>query len=158
MGMMEVLRLRCAVLSVAEHAHARDRAGDLLAARAQAAGHELVRRACVADDVGAVRRVLAECIADPGIQVVLAAGGAGFVRRHTVPEAASALLEQEVRGFGNLLHNLFFAEVGTSLVNQRALAGYANNTLVFCLPGATGACALAWDRIIAPQLAAPVFA
>lgn len=156
MGMMEALRLRCAVLSVA--GHARDRAGDVLAARAQAAGHEVVRRACVADDVGQVRQVMAACIADPGIQVVLASGGAGFVRRHTVPEAAGALLEQEVRGFGSLLHNLFFAEVGTSLVDQRALAGYANNTLVFCLPGATGACALAWDRIIAPQLTAPVFA
>lgn len=155
--MMEALRLRCAVLSVAASHGARDGAGDLLAARAQAAGHELVRRDCVGDDTDSVRRVLAECIADPGIQVVLSAGGAGFARRHTVHDAAAALIEQEVRGFGSLLHNLFFAEVGTSLVNQRALAGYANKTLVFCLPGATGACALAWDRIIAPQLATPVF-
>lgn len=155
--MMEALRLRCAVLSVAAGHTARDGAGDLLAARARAAGHELVRRDCVADDAADMRRVLAECIADPGIQVVLAAGGAGFARRNTMFDVAGGLLEQEVRGFGSLLHNLFFAEVGTSLVNQRALAGYANKTLVFCLPGATGACALAWDRIIAPQLVAPVF-
>jgi molybdenum cofactor biosynthesis protein B len=144
--MMEALRLRCAVLSVAGG----------LAARAQAAGHELVRRVRVADDAGSVRQALADCIADPGIEVVLGAGGAGFARRNTVSDVAAGLLEQEVRGFGSLLHNLFFAEVGTSLVNQRALAGYANKTLVFCLPGATGACALAWDKIIAPQLAVPV--
>jgi molybdenum cofactor biosynthesis protein B len=154
--MMEALRLRCAVLSVAANHSVRDGVGDLLAARAQAAGHELVRRDCVADDADSVRRVLADCIADPGIQVVLAAGGTGFARRNTMCDVANRLLEQEVRGFGSLLHNLFFAEVGTSLVNQRALAGYANQTLVFCLPGATGACALAWDRIIAPQLAVPV--
>ncbi|MBY0242918.1 MAG: molybdenum cofactor biosynthesis protein [Burkholderiaceae bacterium] len=155
--MMEALRLRCAVLSVATSHTTRDGAGDLLAARARAAGHELVRRDCVADDADGMRRVLAECIADPGIQVVLAAGGAGFARRNTMFEVTAGLLEQEVRGFGSLLHHLFFAEVGTSLVNQRALAGYANQTLVFCLPGATGACALAWDKIIAPQLVAPVF-
>ncbi|MRV73994.1 molybdenum cofactor biosynthesis protein [Duganella sp. FT92W] len=154
--MMEALRLRCAVLSVAASHTVRDGAGDLLAARAQAAGHELVRRDCVADDADSVRRVLADCIADPGIQVVLSAGGAGFARRNTVCDVATALLEQEVRGFGSLLHNVFFAEVGTSLVNQRALAGYANKTLIFCLPGATGACALAWDKIISPQLAMPV--
>ncbi len=155
MGMMERLGLRCAVLSVAGQG-GRDAAGDVLAARALAAGHALVRRVRVADDAGSVRRELAECIADPGIDLVLGAAGAGFARRDTLCDAADGLLEQEVRGFGSLLHNLFFAEVGTSLVNQRALAGYANRTLVFCLPGATGACALAWDRIIAPQLAAPV--
>lgn len=120
--MMEVPGLRCAVLSVTAGHTVRDAAGDLLAARAQAAGHELVRRVRVADDEGSARRALAECIADPGIQLVLAVGGTGFARRNTMHD----------------------------------VAGYANRTLVFCLPGATGACALAWDRIIAPQLKAPV--
>lgn len=157
MGMMEALRLRCAVVSVrGQRGVVRDSAAELLAARAAAAGHTVVRREIIVDEVDDARRVLSDCIADPEIQLVLSNGGSGFARRNTVPEAAAGLLEQEIRGFGNLLHQLFFTEVGTSLVQQRALAGYANNTLIFCLPGATGACALAWDLIIKPQLAMPM--
>ncbi|KQW87199.1 hypothetical protein ASC94_27725 [Massilia sp. Root418] len=154
--MPEAISLRCAVLSVSSpRGTGRDGAGELLAARAAAAGHSVVRRVCVGDDVGAVRRVLSDCIADPEIQVVLSSGGSGFVRRNAVPEAAAGLLEQEIRGFGDLLQHLAYSAVGSTIVQSRALAGYANGTLIFCLPGVVGACALAWDRIISAQLAAP---
>ncbi|MES2263201.1 MAG: molybdopterin-binding protein [Pseudomonadota bacterium] len=148
------ISLGCAVLSVSA-AHGDDRSGELLAARATAAGHAVVRRERVADDVEQLRRVFSDCIADPAIQVVLGSGGSGFVRRNAVPEAAAGLLEQEIKGFGRLLHQLSYAEVGSAIVHARALAGYANGTLIFCLPGAIGACALAWDCIISAQLAMP---
>lgn len=151
--MPDASSLRCAVLSVGgPRSPGRDGAGELLAARATAAGHIVVRRDSVTDDVGQVRQVLRDCIADPGIQLVLSSSGSGFVRRNAVPDAAAGLLEEEIRGFGNLLQQLAYTETGSTLVQQRALAGYANGTLIFCLPGAVGACALAWDRLIRPQL------
>lgn len=154
--MPETISLRCAVLSVSGPRSAgRDGAGDLLAARAAAAGHSVVRRVCVGDAVSDVRQMLSDCIADPEIQVVLTSGGSGFVRRNAVPDAAAGLLEQEIRGFGDLLQHLVYSAVGSTIVQSRALAGYANGTLIFCLPGVVGACALAWDRIISAQLALP---
>jgi molybdenum cofactor biosynthesis protein B len=152
----EVVSLCCAVLSVSGARSAgRDGAGELLAERAAAAGHRVVRRVYMADEASQVRQVLSDCIADPAIQVVLSSSGSGFVRRNTVPEAAAGLLEQEIRGFGDLLQHLAYIETGSTIVQSRALAGYANGTLVFCLPGVVGACALAWDRIIRAQLAVP---
>lgn len=155
--MADAISLRCAVLSVrSAHGEARDGAGELLAARAQAAGHSVVRRVCLGDGVDEVRSMLRDCIADPEIQVVLSSGGSGFARRNAVPDAAAGLLEQEIRGFGDVLQHLVYSAVGSTIVQSRALAGYANGTLVFCLPGVVGACALAWDRIISAQLAIPL--
>jgi molybdenum cofactor biosynthesis protein B len=152
----QAISLRCAVLSVSsQHGAVRDGAGELLAARAEAAGHRVVRRVCMGDGVHEVRQVLSDCIADPEIQVVLSSGGSGFVRRNAVPDAAASLLEQEIRGFGELLQHLAYSAVGSTIVQSRALAGYANGTLIFCLLGVVGACALAWDRIIGAQLAVP---
>jgi hypothetical protein len=44
------------------------------------------------------------------------------------------------------------ADIGTSTVQSRALAGLANNTLVVCMPGSTGVCSLAWEGLLKEQL------
>jgi molybdenum cofactor biosynthesis protein B len=151
--MTDPVSLRCAVFTVsASRTEADDSSGDLLAQRLQAAGHQLVRRAIVRDNLYEIRRVLSDCIADGQVQVVLANGGTGFAANNVVPEAVLPLLDQEVPGFGELLRQLSFDDIGSSALQARALAGIANDTLIFCLPGSTGACALAWDRILAEQL------
>ncbi|MFL6672595.1 MAG: molybdenum cofactor biosynthesis protein B [Massilia sp.] len=145
--------LACAVLTVSNsRTAANDTAGDLLAARIEAAGHRLVRREIVADDIYQIRRAFSDCIADPGIDVVISTGGTGFSLHNSVPEGVAVLLDQEVPGFGELFRQLSYLDVGSSTIQSRALAGLANRTLVFCLPGSVGACALAWDRILLEQL------
>jgi molybdenum cofactor biosynthesis protein B len=151
--MNERLALACAVLTVSNsRTAADDTAGDLLAARIGAAGHLCVRREIVADDLYQLRRAFSDCIADPRVQVILSSGGTGFSLRNAVPEAVAVLLDQEIPGFGELFRQLSFADIGSSTIQSRALAGVANRTLVFCLPGSERACALAWDRIIEEQL------
>jgi molybdenum cofactor biosynthesis protein B len=151
--MADPASLRCAVFTVsASRTAADDSSGDLLAQRLQAAGHQLVRRAIVPDNLYEIRRVLSDCIADGQVQVVLTNGGTGFAANNVVPEAVLPLLDQQVPGFGELLRQLSFDDIGSSALQARALAGLANDTLIFCLPGSTGACALAWDRILAEQL------
>jgi molybdenum cofactor biosynthesis protein B len=145
--------LACVVLTVSNsRTAADDTAGDLLAARIEAAGHRTVRREIVADDVYQIRRAFSDCIADPAVQVIVSSGGTGFSLKNSVPEGVGVLLDQEIPGFGELFRQLSYADIGSSTIQSRALAGIANRTLVFCLPGSGRACALAWDRIIVEQL------
>ncbi|MBV8122831.1 MAG: molybdenum cofactor biosynthesis protein B [Paucibacter sp.] len=151
--MAEPISLRCVVLTInGRRTPDDDDAGDLLAQRLQGAGHQLVRRAIVRDNRYEIRRVLSDCIADEAVQVVLTSGGTGFAASNVTPEAVLPLLDLEIPGFGELFRQLSYGDIGSSALQARTLAGIANNTLIFCLPGSPGACALAWDGILVEQL------
>ncbi|MCK7578338.1 MAG: molybdenum cofactor biosynthesis protein B [Chromatiales bacterium] len=145
--------LRLAILTVSD---SRDEAGDtsgqLLRERAEAAGHAVVAREIVRDDVYQLRAVVSRWIADPEIEVILSTGGTGVTGRDSTPEAVAPLLDKQVEGFGELFRQVSFEEIGASTLQSRALGGLANGTFVFCLPGSTGACRTAWERILQPQL------
>jgi len=145
--------LNIAVLTVSDsRGLAEDRSGDALVERLQAAGHRLAERAIQPDDVYAIRAEVARWIADPAIDVVLTTGGTGITGRDGTPEAVAVLLDKTIEGFGELFRMLSYEEIGTSSLQSRALSGVANATYVFVLPGSTGACRTAWDRIIQAQL------
>ncbi len=145
--------LAIAVLTVSDsRGVAEDRSGDLLAERLQGAGHRLIERTLVRDDRYAIRAVVSAWIAREDVQVVLVTGGTGITARDTTPEALTPLLDRELAGFGELFRHLSYQEIGSSTIQSRALGGVANGTLVFLLPGSTGACATAWDGILAAQL------
>lgn len=147
------MSLRCVIFTVSgRRTAADDTSGDLLAESLQAAGHQLVRRAILPEGRYEIRRVLSDCIADPQVQVVIMNGSTGFAANNEVPEAISPLLDREIPGFGEMLRQLSYADIGTSALQARSLAGFANKTLIFCLPGSPGACKLAWDGILAEQL------
>lgn len=129
-----------------------DRSGALLLQRLSGAGHRAVDRRLVPDDRYAIRAVLSAWIADPRVEVVLSTGGTGLTGRDGTPEAVRPLLDKTIEGFGEMFRALSFEDIGTSTLQSRALAGVANGTFVFLLPGSSGACALAWDRLIAHQL------
>lgn len=129
-----------------------DASGSLLVERLTGAGHELRDRALVTDDIYAIRATLSRWIADPQIEVVICTGGTGVTGRDGTPEAVSVLLDREIDGFGEMFRTISFDDIGTSSLQSRCLAGVANGTYVFCLPGSTNACATGWDKIIALQL------
>ncbi len=104
------------------------------------------------DDVYQLRAVFSRWIADPEVNVILSTGGTGVTGRDSTPEAVLPLLDKVVEGFGELFRQVSFAEIGASTLQSRALGGLANGTFVFCLPGSTGACRTAWERILLPQL------
>lgn len=149
----EFLPLRVAVLTISDtRSRENDRSGDALCEGLQEAGHELVAREIVKDDIYAIRAVVSAWIAEAGIQAVLATGGTGFTNRDSTPEAVRPLLDKEIGGFGELFRQISFQEIGTSTLQSRAMAGLANSTFVACLPGSTGACRTAWDQILREQL------
>lgn len=149
----DFLSLPIAVLTVSDsRTAAEDKSGDLLVARLQEAGHRLADRQIVPDDIYRVREVASRWIADEAVKVVISTGGTGITGRDTTPEALLPLFDMQVDGFGELFRQLSFEEIGSSSIQSRAVAGVANATLLFVLPGSSGACRTAWDRILAKQL------
>ncbi len=149
----ELIPLHIAVLTVSDTRNEEtDRSGALLAQRLTDAGHRLHRKVIVRDDRDAIHDRVAEWIGNPEVEVVITTGGTGVTGRDGTPEAVSPLLEKMIDGFGELFRAISFEEIGTSSIQSRCLAGVANGTYIFCLPGSTNACATGWDRIISLQL------
>ena len=147
------LPLRIAVLTVSDtRTEATDKSGAYLAEQVRAAGHALHEKAIVGDDVYAIRAVVSRWIAAADVDVVLTTGGTGVTGTDGTPEALAALLDKTLDGFGELFRAVSVEEIGTSSMQSRCLAGVANGTYVFCLPGSTHACTTGWERIIASQL------
>ncbi|WFM69714.1 molybdenum cofactor biosynthesis protein B [Halomonas sp. CKK8] len=148
-----MIPLSIAVLTISDTRNEEtDRSGQALVERLTSAGHTLHEKRIVPDDVYRIRAVVAGWIAEPDAQVILTTGGTGFTGRDSTPEAVSVLLDKQIEGFGELFRHLSWQEIGSSTVQSRCLGGLANATVVFCLPGSTGACRTAWDGILAEQL------
>lgn len=129
-----------------------DTSGHYLRDAALEAGHQVVDKTIVKENMYAIRARVSEWIASDDIQVVLINGGTGFTAGDVVPEALLPLFEREIAGFGELFRMLSFEEIGTAMMQSRAVAGIANQTLIFAMPGSTKACRTAWENIIVPQL------
>lgn len=129
-----------------------DTSGQYLVDALQAAGHQLRDRRLIPDDIYRMRAIVSHWIAEPEIQVVLITGGTGFTARDSTPEALSPLFDKSIEGFGELFRQLSREEIGSSTIQSRAVAGIANRTVVFCMPGSTGACRTAWEGILREQL------
>lgn len=149
----EFIPTRVAILTVSSRRQeAEDTSGHWLRDAALAAGHHIVDKAIVKENRYAIRAQVSAWIASDEVQVVLITGGTGFTDGDQAPEALRPLFDKEVEGFGELFRALSFAEIGTSTLQSRAIAGIANRTLIFAMPGSTRACQSAWQNIIAPQL------
>lgn len=145
--------LAVAVLTVSDtRTEEDDSSGHYLAEALVAAGHTVAHKAIVIDDIYQIRAVLSAWIADAGVDAVLVTGGTGFSGRDSTPEAVRPLFDKDIDGFGEIFRAISQGEIGSSTVQSRALAGLANNTVIFCMPGSTGACKTAWTGIIREQL------
>lgn len=150
----EFIPLAIAVLTVSDsRTEEDDKSGQLLVKRLTDNGHDLHEKTIVADDVYQIRAMISRWIADQQApQVVLTTGGTGVTGRDGTPEAVRPLLDKEIPGFGEMFRVLSYETIKTSTLQSRALAGVANATYIFCLPGSSGACADAWDKLIQYQL------
>jgi len=149
----DFIPVNIAVLTISDsRTEADDKSGKLLVQRVTDAGHPVREKTICKDDIYQIRRVLSGWIADADIQAVLTTGGTGVTGRDGTPEAVTPLLDKQIDGFGELFRAVSFDEIGTSSLQSRAIAGVANGTYIFCLPGSSGACATGWDKLISIQL------
>jgi len=145
--------LNIAVLTVSDtRTRDTDTSGQFLEESLVASGHQLAARTIVVDDIYQIRACLSSWIADDAVHAVLVTGGTGFSGRDSTPEAVLPLFDKTIEGFGEVFRALSFEEIGSSTVQSRAIAGLANRTAVFCMPGSTGACRTAWNALIKDQL------
>lgn len=129
-----------------------DTSGDLLQECLEQAGHRLEDRRLVPDDIYQIRAVTSDWIARESVDVILVTGGTGFSGRDSTPEAMVPLFDKHIEGFGELFRQISYGEIGSSTIQSRALGGFANRTVIFCMPGSTGACRTAWEGILKEQL------
>jgi|TARA_B110000858_G_C17760173_1_gene454127 molybdopterin adenylyltransferase len=145
--------LKIAVLTISDtRCFQTDSSGSWLQEAIENDGHELVDRKIVVDDIYQMRAIASNWIADEDVEVVITTGGTGFTGRDSTPEALAPIFDKHIEGFGELFRQLSYDEIGTSTVQSRCLAGLANRTAIFCLPGSTGACKTGWNGIIREQL------
>ncbi|MEH6626782.1 MAG: molybdenum cofactor biosynthesis protein B [Motiliproteus sp.] len=150
---VEFVPLNIAVLTVSDtRTFENDTSGQTLIDRLQSEGHQLADRAIVIDDVYKLRAQISQWIADDNIQSVLVTGGTGFTDRDSTPEAMIPLFDKQIDGYGELFRQISHQQIGSSTVQSRSVAGVANRTVIFCMPGSPNACKTAWDGIIKEQL------
>ena len=147
------MALAIALLTISDtRTLAEDSSGDYLQQSLEAAGHQLCERSLCPDDRYRIRAELSRWIADPAVDVVISSGGTGLTGRDGTPEAVAPLLDKTIEGFGELFRVLSFETIGTSTLQSRCLAGVANGTFVFVLPGSLDAVTTAWNKLIRAQL------
>jgi molybdenum cofactor biosynthesis protein B len=149
----QFISLNIAVLTVSDtRTEADDISGQTLIERIRQENHQVIVKKMVADDVYQIRAIVSAWIADPQIHVIVSTGGTGITGRDGTPEAIMPLLDKILDGFGEVFRLLSYQDIKTSTIQSRAIAGVANGTYLFCLPGSASACRTAWDLLIKEQL------
>lgn len=129
-----------------------DKSGKILADRINEAGHQLVERAIVTDDIAAIQKQVKEWTVKSDVDVIITTGGTGFTGRDITPDAIEPLFDKRMDGFSGVFHRISYDKIGTSTIQSRATAGISGTTFIFCLPGSPGACKDGWDGILNNQL------
>lgn len=128
----------CAVLTVSSSRTLdEDESGPAVVEALEAAGHDVVERDLVGDDVEAIRERLRAWLDD--VDAVLVTGGTGPAPSDVTPEAVWALVDKKLPGFGERFRRESEKEVGDAAMLSRAFAatvaaGEARG-IVVCLPG-----------------------
>ena len=151
--MEDKITLNITVLTISDtRTQETDKSGNLLVKLIQDTGHQVAEHLITKDNIYSIRRIISKWIDTKSINVVITTGGTGVTGRDGTPEAVEVLLDKKIDGFGEIFRYLSYKKIKTSTVQSRALAGVANSTYIFCLPGSPGACKDAWTDIIQHQL------
>lgn len=149
----DFIPLNIAVLTISDtRTEADDTSGQALICGLIEAGHHLFAKQIVADDIYPIRAIISQWIADINVHAILTTGGTGVTGRDGTPEAIGPLLDKTLEGFGEVFRMLSYQDIKTSTIQSRAIAGVANATYIFCLPGSSNACKTAWEQLIKEQL------
>ncbi|MDD1622878.1 MAG: molybdenum cofactor biosynthesis protein B [Methylococcaceae bacterium] len=149
----QFIPLNIAVLTVSDtRTEADDVSGQTLVTGLTDAGHRLIDKKIVADDIYQIRAIVSQWIADGKVNAIITTGGTGVTGRDGTPEAVTPLLDKVLDGFGEVFRMISYHDIKSSTMQSRAVAGVANATYVFCVPGSSGACRTAWESLIKDQL------
>ena len=150
---LDFVPINIAVITISDsRTKENDTSGDTLEKRITDAGHKMIKRTIIPDDVSLIKDTLDTMSKEENIDCIITTGGTGLTGRDTTPEAVNEIASKHIDGFGELFRQVSFEKIGTSAIQSRAVAALINSTYVFCLPGSTGACKDGWDEILQYQL------
>ncbi|EBD1472725.1 MogA/MoaB family molybdenum cofactor biosynthesis protein [Listeria monocytogenes] len=148
------IKVTCSILTISDTRNLdTDTSGQLIQSALENAGHEVISRIVVPDDVTLIKQKINELAVNDGSFCLITNGGTGIARRDVTYEALFATIQQEIPGFGEIFRMLSYEEVGSRAMVSRAFAGFSENgLLIFALPGSSNACQLAMQKLIIPEL------
>ena len=144
--------IRCAVITVSDtRTPDTDRSGKIIQEKLVGEGHSIAYYDIAADVTAQIETQIDK--ACELAQVVIFSGGTGISKRDTTYEVISRTLEKTLPGFGEIFRMLSYDDIGSGAILSRATAGVYSDTIIFSIPGSTGAVTLAMDSLIVPELA-----
>ena len=150
--------VRVAILTISDtRTRETDTGGDIAEELLRDAGHEIVARRIVRDEVAGIRNNLVDLLASSDVDAVVTTGGTGISARDTTYEVVERMIEKKLEGFGEIFRMLSYEEIGAAAIMSRALAGAVGTKFVASLPGSRNAVRLAVEKLLVPELAHVVF-
>ena len=134
-----------------------DTGGDTIQELLEEAGHEIVAREIVRDDVARIQTALVDLLGRDDVDAVVTTGGTGISARDTTYEVVERMLDKKLDGFGEIFRVLSYEEIGAAAMLSRAVAGAVGNKFLACLPGSRNAVRLAVEKLLVPEMAHVVF-
>lgn len=147
--------LRVAILTVSDTRNEdTDKGGKRLIELIEGTEHTFVEKKIVKDEIGPISEAIEGWLAADTVDVIITTGGTGIAMRDVSIEAVSSFFQKEIPGFGEIFRYLSYTEdIGTKAMASRAIAGVANEKLIFTIPGSVGAINLAMGKLILPEMA-----
>ena len=148
----EFKSINIAILTVSDtRTETTDKSGNFLSNAVEDAGHNVIYKRIVKDELVEIKNVLEEWSMSSNIDVIISTGGTGLTKRDVSVEAHSQVYEKEITAFPSMFASISMEKIGTSALQSRACAGVRNGTYLFALPGSPSACRDAWENLLRPQ-------
>jgi molybdenum cofactor biosynthesis protein B len=148
----EFKSINIAILTVSDtRTKITDKSGDFLSNAVVDAGHNVIHKRIVKDELVEIKNVLEAWSMSSDIDVIISTGGTGLTKRDVSVEAHSQVYEKEITAFPSMFASISMEKIGTSALQSRACAGVRNGTYLFALPGSPSACRDAWENLLRPQ-------
>ena len=148
----EFKSINIAILTVSDtRTNMTDKSGDFLSNAVVDAGHNVIHKRIVKDELVEIKNVLEAWSMSSDIDVIISTGGTGLTKRDVSVEAHSQVYEKEITAFPSMFASISMEKIGTSALQSRACAGVRNGTYLFALPGSPSACRDAWENLLRPQ-------
>lgn len=126
---------RAAVITISDSRSAGvnvDSSGPAAVERLRAAGFDVTITDIIPDERERIERRLRELIGR--VELIVMTGGTGIDPRDVTPEAAAAVVERPLPGFGEIMRTGSYSRTPLSIIS-RGGAGVAGSTLIVWLPG-----------------------
>ena len=130
-----------------------DISGNIISKMVKNAGHKVAIKKIIADDKNMIIKALKEVFKLSDLHAAIFSGGTGINPTDITIVTVIPFLEIILPGFVVVFRQISFKEIGSAAFLSRAIAGIANEKVIYCIPGSPNAVRLSVERLILPETA-----